>query len=36
MIRFNNDYNQSAHPRIMEAITSLGTTSFAGYGLDDV
>ncbi len=34
MIRFNNDYNRSAHPAVLRAIAQSGEESFDGYGLD--
>ena len=34
MKRFNNDYNRSAHPRVIEAIAADDATH-AGYGLDE-
>lgn len=34
MIRFNNDYNRSAHPAILEALSYHSGESFAGYGQD--
>ncbi|MDD3402930.1 MAG: aminotransferase class I/II-fold pyridoxal phosphate-dependent enzyme [Hespellia sp.] len=35
MIRFNNDYNHGAHPRILEALAQTNTESYGGYGLDE-
>lgn len=35
MIRFNNDYNHGAHPKILEALTSTNEESYGGYGLDE-
>ncbi|MCI8549331.1 MAG: aminotransferase class I/II-fold pyridoxal phosphate-dependent enzyme [Lachnospiraceae bacterium] len=34
MIRFNNDYNHGAHPRILEALAKSNTESYGGYGQD--
>lgn len=34
MIRFNNDYNHGAHPRILEALASTNGESYGGYGID--
>lgn len=34
MIRFNNDYNHGAHPRILEALMNTNEESYGGYGLD--
>lgn len=34
-IRFNNDYNQIAHPVVMEALQSAAQESYGGYGMDD-
>lgn len=34
MIRFNNDYSQGAHPRILEALAQTNTQSYGGYGID--
>lgn len=34
LIRFNNDYNHGAHPRILEALQKTNDESFPGYGLD--
>lgn len=34
MIRFNNDYNLMAHPRVLEAIAAIKDKSYAGYGTD--
>lgn len=34
MIRFNNDYNRAAHPRILEALAKANGESHPGYGLD--
>lgn len=34
MIRFNNDYNCGAHPKILEALAATNTESYGGYGLD--
>lgn len=35
MIRFNNDYNQGAHPAILQALNETNLNSFAGYGDDE-
>lgn len=35
MIRFNNDYNHGAHPRILEALAKANGDAFGGYGLDE-
>ena len=35
MIRFNNDYNHGAHPKILEALTVINNDSFGGYGEDE-
>ena len=32
---FKNDYSEMAHPRIIEALTAVGTSQFEGYGLDN-
>ena len=34
MIRFNNDYNRSAHPAVLEALMKSSGESYGGYGLD--
>ena len=34
MIRFNNDYNRSAHPAVLRALADTAGDSFAGYGTD--
>ena len=34
MIRFNNDYNQGAHPAILEALAATNGNAYPGYGLD--
>lgn len=34
MIRFNNDYNRTGHPRVMAALAETMEDSFEGYGLD--
>lgn len=36
MIRFNNDYNRTAHPKVLEALMEIEEESFAGYGLDSL
>ena len=35
MIRFNNDYNCGAHPRVMKALATTNGESHGGYGLDE-
>jgi threonine aldolase len=35
MIRFNNDYNQGAHPAILSALAETNKESYGGYGLDE-
>ena len=35
MIRFNNDYNHGAHPKILEALTVINNDRFGGYGEDE-
>ena len=35
MIRFNNDYNRGAHPKVLEAFEKTNTEQFGGYGDDD-
>lgn len=34
MIRFDNDYSRSAHPKIIEALSEDMYNSYTGYGLD--
>ena len=34
MIRFNNDYNRSAHPEVLEALMKSSGESYGSYGLD--
>lgn len=34
MIKFDNDYSRSAHPKIIEALSEDMHNSYAGYGLD--
>ena len=34
MIRFNNDYNRSAHKKVLEAIINTAPESYGGYGID--
>ena len=34
MIRFNTDYNRSAHPAVLEALMTSSGESYGGYGLD--
>ena len=35
MIRFNNDYNRTAHPRVWEVLQQAAQESHPGYGADD-
>lgn len=35
MIRFNNDYNRSAHPEIIKALIDTLNNSYGGYGIDE-
>lgn len=35
MMRFNNDYNRSAHPLILQTLLENQGESFGGYGKDD-
>ena len=35
MIRFNNDYNRTAHPRVWEVLQQSAQESHPGYGTDD-
>ena len=35
MIRFNNDYNRTAHPRVWEVLQQAAQESHPGYGTDD-
>ena len=34
MIRFECDYGEGAHPKILEALTQTNLEQTAGYGLD--
>lgn len=34
MIRYNNDYNRGAHPKILEALQRTNGESYGGYGID--
>ena len=34
MIRFNNDYNRSAHTKVLDAMLNTAPESFGGYGID--
>lgn len=34
MLHFENDYNEGAHPKLLEALTKTNTENLAGYGLD--
>ena len=35
MLRFNNDYNHTAHDKVLEAVMSSRNESFTGYGEDE-
>lgn len=35
MIRWNNDYNQTAHPAILEVLTATAQESYNSYGIDE-
>lgn len=35
MLRFNNDYNLSAHPAVLEALAETQANAYAGYGTDE-
>ena len=35
MFRWNNDYNQGAHPAILQALQQTNQYAYAGYGLDE-
>lgn len=35
MIRWNNDYNQGAHPLVLDALVKTNQQSYGGYGLDE-
>ncbi len=35
MIRWNNDYNQGAHEKVLAALAENNGNSYAGYGLDE-
>ena len=35
MIRFNNDYNHTAHEKVLQAVMDTGTGSYGGYGEDE-
>ena len=35
MINMMNDYNHTAHPRVLEALLNVAGRRFVGYGLDD-
>ena len=35
MLRWNNDYNQGAHPAILKALMDTNEISYPGYGLDE-
>jgi len=32
---FKNDYSEMAHPRILDALSDIGSKQFEGYGLDE-
>ena len=32
---FNNDYNETCHPAVLEKITQFASTQMPGYGTDD-
>jgi len=34
--RFDSDYMQTAHPKVMEALASTSGKDFTGYGLDEI
>lgn len=36
MIRFNNDYSEGAHPRILERLAAINEEQNAGYGEDGI
>ena len=36
MYRFNNDYSECAHPRILKALMSKSEEQFSGYGADEI
>ena len=35
VIRFNNDYNRTCHPAVMEALAATSADSFGGYSQDE-
>ena len=35
MIRFNCDYHEGAHPRIMQALLETNMVQTVGYGVDE-
>ena len=35
MIRFNNDYNRTAHPHVLEVLQEASSQSYSGYGTDE-
>ena len=35
MIRFNSDYQEGAHPRILQALIDTNMVQTAGYGEDE-
>ena len=36
MYRFNNDYSECAHPRILKALLSGSEEQYSGYGADEI
>ena len=36
MYSFKNDYNQTCHPKIVEALKEIEDYQFSGYGLDEI
>ena len=32
---FKNDYSELAHPKVLQALSAIGTVQFEGYGLDN-
>ena len=32
---FRNDYSEMAHPKVLEALSAIGSNQFGGYGLDE-
>lgn len=35
MLRWNNDYNRIAHPRLLQALTDSAANAYPGYGADE-